>query len=94
MKSLVEIVNTFFSGIEAYGQYDRNLNGDYYDGISDAPWEDPGKLDDFLPKDFSLEEKAIGYALFVAKMDEKGYGHECFYSDEVLNLGRKLLAVK
>lgn len=93
MKSLVEIVNEFFSGIEAYGLYDRNINGDYYDGNSDA-WEDPGKLDDFLPKDFSLEEKAVGYAIFVAKADSKGYGHECFYSDEVLELGRKLLTVK
>ena len=93
MKSLVEIVNVFFSGIESYGWYDSNLNGDYYAGNSDA-WEDPGKLDDFLPKDFSLEEKAIGYAVFVAKNEAKGYGYECFYSDEVLNLGRKLLAVK
>ena len=93
MKSLVEIVNVFFSGIESYGWYDSNLNGDYYAGNSDA-WVFPGKLDDFLPKDFSLEEKAIGYAIFVAKNEAMGYGYECFYSDEVLKLGRKLLATK
>lgn len=94
MKSLVKIVDVFFSGIEYYGWYDTNINGDYYAGNSDCDWEDPGKLEDFFSEPLSREEAGIGYAIFVAKNEAMGYGYECFYPDEVLKLGRKLLATK
>lgn len=96
MKSLVKIVDVFFSGIEAYAWEDNYLNGDYYDGNAgwEATYQSPGSLEDFFSEPLSEEEVAIGYAVYVAKAEAKNYGYQCFYSDEVLELGRKLLTVK